>query len=144
MQTGSIKFENGRESAIYGKDIRDHVIMGYVLDQLERYMHNVASCEMGNTDLDAIHLMVERLLAIEDHSCEGSMADFDNFNIQHTLKVQLLLFECIKDCAESHGIINDEYYTAINWCIEACLNQQVYIPGCGSQNPVLNLLWVHE
>ncbi|UUV42206.1 MAG: putative RNA dependent RNA polymerase [Enontekio totivirus 2] len=126
--TASEKFELGKSRAIYGTQPEDYVISSYVLDGIESNLHKVEGVESGLLGQDFIATMIRRCAAVESEGTECTMIDYADFNYQHTLLAQSLVFETL---AEVLIVMNHhpDKIKACQWVAKALLNQECRFPG---------------
>lgn len=127
LGTGSEKMEAGKSRAIYGTKPADYTVMSYVIAAPERNLHLVEGVEAGLRGLDEIAGVYRRLAVVESESTECTMIDYTDFNLQHTLQAQSLLFRCLASRYEALGCHADLVRSA-QWCEAAHLNQWVLFP----------------
>lgn len=127
--SASEKNENGKARAIYGTDIKGYTIMSYVLSIFEPEMHRVPDLNEGESGYDEIVNMKKRAAATNTSGMYTAMADYQDFNIQHTLEAQAAVFESFENCLLKRGGCEPSLMKAIIWCKKAMLNQYVYFPG---------------
>nr|UUV42583.1 MAG: RNA dependent RNA polymerase [Vaasa totivirus] len=126
--TASEKFELGKSRAIYGTQPEDYVISSYVLDGIETQLHRVDGVESGLLGLDFIATMVRRCSAVETDGTECTMIDYADFNYQHTLQAQSLVFQVLSEVLKVMNHHPDKI-RACNWVADALLNQECRFPG---------------
>ncbi|UUV42284.1 MAG: putative RNA dependent RNA polymerase [Joutseno totivirus] len=126
--TASEKFELGKSRAIYGTQPEDYVISSYVLDGVESNLHKVEGVESGLLGQDFLATMVRRCSAVENKGTECTMIDYADFNYQHTLEAQSLVFETLADVLEVMNHHPDKV-KACRWVAKALLNQECRFPG---------------
>lgn len=127
--TGSDKNENGKARAIYGTDIQGYMIMSFVLSELEPEMRMVPDLNEGDSGYDEILHMQQRAEATELPGMYTAMADYQDFNIQHTLAAQSAVFGTIYETLDLMPEVDPTFIEAVKWCQEALLNQYIYFPG---------------
>lgn len=126
--TASEKYEMGKARAIYGTEPLDYAISSYVLSDIEEHLYNVEGIESGLTDLDHLASMVRRLKNVEQEGTECTMIDYSDFNYQHTMQAQSLVFGCLAIRLRTMGH-HDDKVRACEWVAEALLNQWCRFPG---------------
>ncbi|UUV42236.1 MAG: putative RNA dependent RNA polymerase [Hanko totivirus 8] len=126
--TASEKFELGKSRAIYGTQPEDYVISSYVLDGIEPQLHRVKGVESGLLGLDYIATMVRRCAAVEKDGAECTMIDYADFNYQHTLTAQSLVFQTLAEVMKVMNYHPDKVNACL-WTAEALLNQECRFPG---------------
>lgn len=137
IATASEKFEMGKARAIYGTGVVDYAICAYVLDGIEEVMYRVDGIESGLTGLDFIATMIRRLKAVSKKGIECTMVDYADFNYQHTLLAQSLVFRVLARILAQRGYHPDKVRAA-NWIADALLNQWCKFPGDkGARVPVI-------
>lgn len=128
--TGSEKFESGKSRAIYGTQPVDYAIMAYVIGTLEKKLHRIMGIDTGLHGLDEVASLTLRvkLFKAAMKRIHGTMIDYADFNYQHTLQAQSLVFEVLAERLEEIGAESD-VIKAAHWCAKALLNQWVRFPG---------------
>lgn len=58
----------------------------------------------------------------------GTILDYDDFNIQHTLEAQAAIFDALNQVVD-HSNVHSDYSKAVKWCRDAHMNQWAYFPG---------------
>lgn len=125
--SGSEKYEITKPRAIYGATSQSYIIMTYLTKQMESAMNKVDGLEDGLNDLQEIAASHRRVRLSNDPLVHTTMIDYTDFNYQHTMAAQSLMFEVIKDILVAKQCHND-LITAALWCQRACLNQWVKFP----------------
>nr|UUV42459.1 MAG: RNA dependent RNA polymerase [Hameenlinna totivirus 2] len=125
---GSEKYEMGKARAIYGTKPVDYAISAYVLNEIEPRMNLIVGIEAGLTGLDVIAGLFERRRRAMTPRTECSMIDYKDFNYQHTLKAQAVVFDAIARLFEFVRAHPDKAKAA-RWTSEALLNQWCRFPG---------------
>lgn len=129
VATASEKYEMSKARAIYGTQPIAYSIASYVLDGIEDRFHNVDGVESGLVDLDYVVAIARRLQNVrKDKRTECTMIDYSNFNYQHTLQAQSLVFELLADSPELIRYQPDKV-RACRWVRDALLNQWCKFPG---------------
>nr|UUV42410.1 MAG: RNA dependent RNA polymerase [Enontekio totivirus 3] len=131
---GSEKFEMGKGRPIYGTKPPDYVITSYCISDVEEVMYNVEGIESGLLGIDTTNAVVKRLLAVKEGGTESTMVDYADFNYQHTLDAQSLLFDSLSKRLSSLGAHPDKVEAA-KWVAKGMLNQWCKFP----KNPKLEL-----
>lgn len=72
--------------------------------------------------------MLRRLELIKTDGILGTMLDYEDFNYQHTLEAQSLVFNVIRSLM-SPTLYPSDLFRAVQWCAGACLNQWCTFPG---------------
>lgn len=124
----SDKFESGKSRAIYGTKPIDYAIMTYVIQKAEMRMSSVAGVESGLVGLDEIAGILRRKNVSGRDGVESTCLDYADFNYQHTLKAQSLVFKCMGNRMRLMGA-HEDAIRAARWCEEASLNQWATFPG---------------
>lgn len=91
----------GKPRAIYGTGVKDNAICAYVQDKVEDYLYNVDDVESELQGFDFTATMIRRMRAASEEDIECTTVDYTDFNYQHTLQAQRLLFKCLADQLES-------------------------------------------
>lgn len=131
VATASEKYEMGKARAIYGTQPIDYSIASYVLDGIESGLSNIDGIESGLVGVDFIATMIRRCAAASETGSECTMIDYADFNYQHTLEAQSLVFEVLADYLERMGHHEDKV-RACKWIAKAMLNQKCQFPKPGS------------
>lgn len=126
----SDKFESGKSRAIYGTKPIDYAIMTYVIQKAEIKLSSICGVESGLIGLDEIAGILRRQNVSGRDGVESTCLDYADFNYQHTLKAQALIFTCLQDRMRLLGAHEDAIRAAA-WCSSACLNQWATFPGQG-------------
>ncbi|QQP38417.1 Uncharacterized protein FKW44_018984 [Caligus rogercresseyi] len=93
---GSEKFELGKARAIYGTQPRDYAIMTYGIQGAELLLHHLDGIQTGHTGEDEIKDVFERVSRMSSGSRQTSMVDYADFNIQHSLEMQSVVFRALR------------------------------------------------
>lgn len=128
--TASEKFEMGKARAIYGTQPKDYSITSFSLDGIETVMNRIDGIESGLLGLDQIATMIRRCKIVNDPETEGSMIDYADFNRQHTLQAQYVVFESLAAALELGGYHRDKVRAA-KWVAQSLLNQWCKFPLIG-------------
>ncbi|GAB0089599.1 hypothetical protein DMENIID0001_041690 [Sergentomyia squamirostris] len=123
---GSEKYEAGKARAIYGTAPRDQALTTYVIAPLERKMGRVAGLISGHTGIEEVADIGIRLDAASKDDVECTMLDYADFNYQHTLEAQELLFRVTAN--KLRRFENPDLNKVAEWCRAAQLNQKVRFP----------------
>lgn len=126
--TASEKFENGKSRAIYGVDPWHYSINTYATSGMEERLHQVPGLEKGATGLKESAFAYKRMVATSDPFVECTMLDYADFNIQHTIESQAILFREMRRAGERLGACND-WIKAVTWLERAKYNMTVKFPG---------------
>nr|UHS72436.1 MAG: putative RNA-dependent RNA polymerase [Totiviridae sp.] len=124
----SEKYEMGKARAIYGTEVADQAIMSYLLTVLEPKLHEIDGIEGSLTGLDEVLSIIRRVNIVNRDGEECTMLDYSDFNRQHTLQLQSLIFRCLQKRLEEVYAHPDAIRCA-KWCADALLNQYVKFPG---------------
>lgn len=129
----SEKFEMGKARAIYGTHPVDYSIMSFCISEIERKFYRIVGVEGGLAGLDEVAGVIRRCRIAQGEGVECTMIDYADFNYQHTLAVQALVFEAL---AQRFALVgaNPDYVKAADWCAKALLNQWCTFPQ--SKGPV--------
>lgn len=125
--TASEKYENGKSRAIYGVAPEHYILNTYVTQGMEERLHKIRGLEKGAEGIDEMAFVKMRCNITDDPIQECVMLDYADFNIQHTLDSQWILFDCLLDQGISEGACND-WIDACKWIRDAKLNQQILFP----------------
>lgn len=122
---GSDKLELGKDRAIYATNLVDQTITTYVLLPLEKRLSKIDGVISGRTGREEVADIGHRLLKLSQ-SDECMMVDYKDFNYQHTLEAQWMLFDVVLNEVKKYN--NADLTTACTWLRDAQLNQQVNFP----------------
>lgn len=125
--TASEKFEMGKARAIYGTGVNDYAISCYALDGIEDYLYNADGIESGLLGRDALATIIRRVQNASTPGTECTMVDYTDFNYQHTLMAQSLVFQSLADALERRNYHPDKVRAA-RWIAAALLNQHCKFP----------------
>lgn len=123
---GSEKMESGKSRAIFGTAPRDQTIVTYLIRPLEPGMARVKEFVNGHYGLQEVADIARRLAEVADGSVECSMLDYADFNIQHTLHAQRLLFAVVEKLVRRYD--NADLHRAARWVREAQMCQTFKVP----------------
>ncbi|UUV42281.1 MAG: putative RNA dependent RNA polymerase [Inari totivirus 2] len=126
--TASEKFESGKARAIYGTKAIDYAISAYVLTEIEPRLNLMGGVESGLVGIDVLTSVRKRMTTAMTPGTECSMIDYADFNYQHTLKAQSLVFKALVRLFTEAGAHPDKIKAA-EWTAEALLNQCCRFPG---------------
>lgn len=129
VATASEKFEMGKARAIYGTEPCDYSIASYALSGIEEKLYHVDGVESGLTGLDYVVSLTRRLANVKgQRNTECTMIDYSDFNYQHTLEAQSLVFEKLSARLRVMGYHADKA-KASDWISASLLNQWCRFPG---------------
>lgn len=123
----SEKFEQSKARAIYGTKPIDYTIMTYVIGKIEPKLARVDGVECGLTSVDEMRCLIRRSKVIQRAQLECSMLDYADFNRQHTMEAQALVFECLSEKLRMMNV-HPDVIKASDWCAKAMMNQWVTFP----------------
>lgn len=123
---GSEKMEPGKSRAIYGTSPLDQSIVTYLISPLESGMNNIPEFVNGHSGAHEVADVKRRLQAVQEEHLECTMLDYADFNYQHTLAAQWLLFDVIEEAVLLYR--NKDLTKAAQWVKAAQLNQWVRFP----------------
>ncbi|UUV42237.1 MAG: putative RNA dependent RNA polymerase [Hanko totivirus 9] len=124
---GSEKFEMGKGRAIYGTKPPDYVITSYSIADVEEAMFRVEGIESGLLGLDVTNAMFQKYAAVKSERKECTMVDYADFNYQHTLRAQSVVFEALAKRLEQLDYHPDKVEAAL-WVSKGLLNQWCKFP----------------
>lgn len=124
----SEKYEIGKPRAIYGTTPKSYCIITYALQHVENNMSKVPGLESGLSEIHDLIAINRRAIECGIAGMYTTMVDFEDFNLQHTLSAQYLMFECMAKTLEKKGAHPDQVKAAM-WAAKGCLNQKVRFPG---------------
>lgn len=128
----SEKYEPGKSRAIYGTKPIDYAIMTYVIRGSEQKLNNIEGVEAGLRGLDEVAGVCRRSLISDIPGIECTMLDYADFNYQHTLDAQALVFRVMRNQMIRIGACDDAVKAA-KWCEDALLNQWTTFPRSGGE-----------
>lgn len=137
---GSEKFEQSKARAIYATKVVDYVLMSYVIHRIEPRLANINGVEGGLTGIDELRCIIRRSNAMKSLVCECSMADYADFNRQHTLDAQGMVFDAVRDRLQEMRANADIIHCA-DWCAKALRNQWVVFPHVSGEHKVVQGLF---
>nr|QHA33714.1 RdRp [Murri virus] len=123
---GSEKMESGKARAIYGTSPKDQTIVTYLISPLEKMMGRLPELISGHTGAHEVADVGKRLSQVSGKGVECTMLDYADFNYQHTLEAQELLYRTVAECVAIIG--NADLNKAAEWVRAAQLNQIVKFP----------------
>lgn len=127
----SDKYEQSKARAIYATGVKDYAIMTYAIGPAERRLHQIEGVETGLRGTDEIRATLRKMnICANNH--ESTMLDYADFNLQHSLKVQSMVFDSMARRMALVGSRPDAI-RACNWCSKALLNSWCRFPN-ESQN----------
>lgn len=124
---GSDKLEPGKSRAIYGTLPTDQAICTYVMSKMEARLGRLPHFVGGHSGITEVAGIGQRLLDVSGLGVECTMLDYADFNYQHTLEAQFILFDEIYR-AILVNVPNLDAAKAAKWVAEAQLNQWVKFP----------------
>lgn len=156
---GSEKYEMGKARAIYGTKPIDYTISAYVLNEIEPRINVIDGIEAGLTGVDVLTGLFNRRNRAREVGVECSMIDYADFNYQHTLEAQAVVFEAVAELFR-HVNAHPDKARAADWTAKALRNQWCKFPnsskpvrivqgmfsGCRGTNflnTILNLAYFH-
>lgn len=125
---GSEKFEQGKARSIYGTGMIDYTIMTYVIGRIEKHLYLIEGVECGLSGTAETSSILKRLALMRREQTMCTMLDYANFNLQHTLEAQALVFSALKRILSTLTVPAD-LLLAVDWCEAACMNQWCTFPG---------------
>lgn len=126
----SEKFEMGKARAIYGTLPKDYTIMTYVIQNIERKLYRIQGIEFGLNGSDDVLTYLRCAEDTKRPGQHGTMADYADFNIQHTLQSQALVFDTLLNRLRDINAHVDAV-KACTWCRDAMYSQYATMPdGC--------------
>lgn len=127
VSRASEKYENGKSRAIYGVAPEHYVINTYVTQGMEERLHKIVGLEKGAEGIDEMAYVKMRCNITQDDKQECVMLDYADFNIQHTLEAQWILFDCLLDQGILEGAC-DDWIDACKWIRDAKKDQRITFP----------------
>lgn len=123
---GSEKMESGKSRAIYGTKVIDQTICTYVIKPLEKTMSKNPAIVAGHKGLNEIADIDRKLREVRGERVECTMLDYSDFNYQHTLNNQWILYDVLAHKLARYG--NADLSKCARWWATAQLNQYVKFP----------------
>lgn len=123
---GSDKMETGKSRAIYGTLPQDQAVTAYVIKPLEKRMQKCSNFIVGHNGAHEVADIGLRLYNVSGDRVECTMLDYADFNYQHTLEAQALIFKVLKPMLIKYN--NSDLNKANSWVENAQLNQYVQFP----------------
>lgn len=136
IAVASEKYEIGKPRAIYGTTTMSYCISCYCTWAIEANMNKMEGLESGLTDIPELAAIMRRVRECEIAGMYTTMVDYEDFNLQHTLQAQALMFKVIGNIWATKGAHEDTVKAAY-WVSEACMNQKVRFPGSKNYRQVL-------
>ncbi|UHK03335.1 MAG: RNA-dependent RNA polymerase [Hangzhou totivirus 12] len=123
----SEKFENGKGRALYGVEQKHYMHSTYATKGLEERLHLIPGLEKGAGGTDALAFDWEkaRLSGVVGVHC--MMADYADFNIQHTPEAQALIYDILAEIGQRRGACAD-WVQANKYVARAKYNMQCKFP----------------
>ena len=131
LATGSEKWENGKSRSKYGCDFISYFIISHALRHIEGKLDETENCDYGLTTWDQLRCILDKA----DYSKEkrdNFMMVFKNFNRQHSLATQAMIWQCISESVASRGSFPN-IQESLKWVEEANKKQWFYIPAAGEK-----------
>lgn len=97
-------------------------------------MGNIPEFINGHMGIHEVADIGRRLGVVGTDSIECSMLDYADFNYQHTLEVQFMLFDVVLGAVSRYG--NADLTKAATWVRDAQLNQSFTVPNDSSEHQV--------
>lgn len=123
----SEKYENGKSRAIYGTDPYHYMHSCYATKGFEERLHYVDGLEKGAGGSIAQQYEEKRLKFAQDANYHMMMADFADFNIQHTPKAQAIIYDCAAQIGLRRGA-HPDWILAHKWIAKAKFNVSATFP----------------
>lgn len=124
---GSEKLEITKPRPIYGADNPSYMILTFLTRLMEFRMNRVEGFQDGLSDIQEVDSILDRIKLISQEGVQATMVDYADFNYQHTLACQSLMFEVITDILKEKGA-HPDMIKAGEWATAANLNQKVKFP----------------
>lgn len=128
VASASNKNEMGKGRAIYGTHPKDYVIMSYVIASIEKHLDRIDGVESGASGFDDLANQVRRLRDSLNAKREMAMLDYDDFNFQHTRKIQSAVFKALGKVLVRYGA-HEDVIKACKWCELAFMDMRCRFPG---------------
>lgn len=123
----SEKYEIGKARAIYGTTITSYTIITYLIAAAESNMNYMEGLESGLVGLPEIVAINNRIRVVSRPNTYTTMIDFEDFNLQHSLKIQHCMFDTMREVLLDKQA-HPDHIKAAEWAAQACLNQHVRFP----------------
>lgn len=123
----SEKYEPGKPRAIYGASPKSYMILTYLTKDIENRLNLVEGFEDGLNELQEIEALINRMKAVAAPSVHTTMVDYADFNLQHTLEAQYLMFDVIYELMIERGF-HPDMIKAADWARKSMKNQWVKFP----------------
>lgn len=123
---GSEKMEAGKARAIFGTEPRDQTIITYLIRPLEPGMGTIPEFINGHYGVHEVADIARKLALVRDGDIECTMLDYADFNYQHTLDAQELLFAVLEEALVRYE--NKDLNKAAAWARAAQRNQMFQVP----------------
>lgn len=127
VAVASEKYENGKSRAIYGTDNLHYMHSSYVTFGLEETLHKIEGVEKGTKGLEDIYNEFMRCKMSADKRYHLMMADYTDFNIQHSPRAMATFYEVLYALGHSLGY-PPCWLKACHWLKMSKYNMQVYFP----------------
>lgn len=103
----SEKYENGKGRALYGVEQKHYMHSTYATKGLEERLFLVPGLEKGVGGYNALAGDFHKANITGDPNTHCMMADYADFNIQHTPRAQAMLYEVLADIGHARGACID-------------------------------------
>lgn len=123
----SEKYEIGKPRAIYGASPQSFMILTYLTKDIEAALNSVEGFEDGLNDIQEIEALLTRMKAVAVPGVHTTMVDYADFNLQHTLDAQYMMFDVIQESMTKYNY-HPDMILAAEWAKNAMLNQWVKFP----------------
>lgn len=141
LARASDKMEMGKKRAIYGTGAVDYAIISYLIMHPESKLYQISGVESGLRGVDELRSVYRRMKLMEDNSrLECTMLDYADFNLQHSLPAQSMVFDSMKRRLQEIGAHEDAIFAA-EWASEAMLNQYCRFPHLKGSHKVIQGLF---
>jgi hypothetical protein len=117
----SEKLEHGKSRALYGCDTINYYHFDYILRPVERVWRNKHALLQANAG-DNMKLYTK--LSSSDDTYH-IMADYDDYNSQHTTRAKQIVFESLRD----HCAPGEDASAVFQWAIDSLANEYIDVDG---------------
>lgn len=129
----SEKFENGKGRALYGVEQKHYMHSTYATKGLEERLWLVDGLEKGMSGAAQLQGELKRANITANRQQHCMMVDYADFNIQHTMQAQAIIFEELASLGRQRGAAYD-WIAANQWIARAKYNMWARFHVTDSQN----------
>lgn len=132
--TFSNKFEPGKERALYGVEPLHYIISSYVTKGMEERIRLVDGGEKGLTGIEQLQAEHAKERLARDKWVHCAMIDYADFNIQHTVEAQVLMYRAMRNAARKRSV-HPDWERYVQWMMQAKRNMVIDFSTAGSNQP---------